>query len=168
MTIFKDKAVTISYVLRKGDASGELIEKTTPEQPLAFLFGAGGMLPDFEANLLGLEKGNRFEFCIKSERAYGERDESAVIDLPISTFIFDGKLATDMLVIGKMIPMRNDQGQLIHGKIIEVKKEAVKMDFNHRLAGIDLYFTGEILDVRLGTADEIAHGHVHGLGGHHH
>lgn len=166
----KDKAVTVSYVLRNGNAAGELIEQTTPEDPLAFLFGAGGMIPDFEANLLGLEEGNTFAFEIKNDRAYGEIDPSAVVDLPIETFVFDGELARDMLVIGKMIPMRNDENQLIHGKIVEVNEVEGKviMDFNHPLAGIDLYFTGEVLGVRAATAEELAHGHIHGPGGHHH
>lgn len=168
MVIMKNKAVTISYVLRNGD--NELIEKTTPDHPMAFLFGVGGMLPDFEAHLLGLDEGKTFDFEIKSDRAYGEIDKSAVVDLPIQTFVFDGKLAEDMLVVGKMIPMRNDQNQLIHGKIVEVKKEEDKviMDFNHPLAGIDLHFTGEILEVRNATEEELSHGHVHGPGGHHH
>jgi len=168
MVIMKNKAVTISYVLRNENST--LIEQTTPDKPLAFLFGVGGMLPDFEAHLLGLEKGNSFDFEIKSNRAYGEVDKSAVVDLPIETFVFDGKLAEDMLVVGKMIPMRNDQKQLIHGKIVEVKKgeEKVIMDFNHPLAGVDLHFTGKVLEVREATAEEIAHGHVHGLGGHQH
>lgn len=168
MVIFKNKVVTLTYELRNGSASGALIEKTTPEKPLAFLFGTGGMLPDFEAHLLGLEPESTFAFEIKNERAYGERDASAVISLPIQTFIFDGKLATDMLVVGKMIPMRNDEGHLIHGKIVEVKKEEVVMDFNHQLAGIDLYFTGKILEVRQASESEMAHGHAHGPGGHQH
>lgn len=168
MVIMKNKAVTISYVLR--NSAGTLIEKTTPETPLAFLFGVGGMLPDFEAHLLGMEEKQTFDFHIKSDRAYGEIDKSAIIDLPIETFVFDGKLATDMLVVGKMIPMRNDQNQLIHGRIVEVKEADGKviMDFNHPLAGVDLHFTGEILEVRNATAEETAHGHVHGPGGHHH
>ncbi len=166
MIIMKNKAVTISYVLR--DSAGTLIEQTTPDNPLAFLFGVGGMLPDFEANLLGMQQKETFDFHIKSDRAYGEVDKSAVVDLPIQTFVFDDKLATEMLVVGKMIPMRNDQNQLIHGKIVEVKKDTVKMDFNHPLAGIDLHFTGEVLEVRNATEDELAHGHVHGPGGHHH
>jgi len=168
MVIMKDKAVTISYVLRNGENA--LIEQTTPDTPLAFLFGAGGMLPDFEAQLLGLQEGNSFDFEIKSDRAYGKVDANAVVDLPLQTFIFDGKVATDMLVVGKMIPMRNDQNQLIHGKIVEVKEgeEKVVMDFNHPLAGVDLHFTGKILEVRAATAEEIAHGHIHGPGGHQH
>ena len=53
-------------------------------------------------------------------------------------------------------------------EILEVNAEFVKMDFNHPLAGKDLHFEGDILEVREATADEISHGHVHGPGGHHH
>jgi FKBP-type peptidyl-prolyl cis-trans isomerase SlyD len=64
--------------------------------------------------------------------------------------------------------MSDQDGNIMHGKIIAVSPEGIKMDFNHPLAGMDLHFTGQVVDVREATADEISHGHAHGPGGHHH
>ncbi|KAJ1498861.1 hypothetical protein HMI54_012317 [Coelomomyces lativittatus] len=64
--------------------------------------------------------------------------------------------------------MQDQEGNHFQGEIISVDAEQVEMDFNHPLAGLDLHFKGEILSVRDAQAEEIAHGHVHGKGGHHH
>jgi len=72
------------------------------------------------------------------------------------------------LFVGNDIPMQNNEGQTLMGKVLEITDDKVKMDFNHPLAGLDLFFKGEILDVRKATAEEIEHGHVHGPEGHHH
>ena len=64
--------------------------------------------------------------------------------------------------------MEDENGYPLSGKILEVSNESVLVDFNHPLAGLDLYFEGKILEVREATTEEIAHGHVHGAHGHHH
>ena len=168
MTVSKNKVVSLLYELRIGNEKGELVEKVDPAEPFLFLFGAGGLLPEFESNLLGKKAGDKFSFGIKSENAYGNFSLESIVDLPKSTFMVNGELATEFLQVGKMIPMRDDQGHAMHGKVIAVEINTVKMDFNHPMAGKDLHFTGEILEVRNATADELSHGHVHGVGGHHH
>ena len=80
----------------------------------------------------------------------------------------DGKLDEEMLAIGNMIPMRDSEGHMLQGRVVSVSPAAVKMDFNHPMAGQNLHFTGSILDVRKATDEEISHGHVHGHGGHAH
>jgi FKBP-type peptidyl-prolyl cis-trans isomerase SlyD len=54
------------------------------------------------------------------------------------------------------------------GKVLSVGPNEVEMDFNHPLAGYELHFTGEVLDVREASKEELEHGHVHGPHGHHH
>ena len=66
------------------------------------------------------------------------------------------------------LPMRDSEGHTLVGKVTAITDKHVEMDFNHPLAGFDLHFRGEILDVREATNEEIAHGHVHGEHGHHH
>lgn len=168
MTIEKNKVVSLLYELRIGNATGELVEKVDPAEPFAFLFGAGGLLPEFESNLKGKKSGYKFAFGIKSENAYGNISLEAIVDIPKSVFMVNGELATEMLQVGKMIPMRDDQGHPMHGKVLVVDIDKVKMDFNHPMAGKDLHFTGEVLEVRNALAEELSHGHVHGPGGHHH
>jgi FKBP-type peptidyl-prolyl cis-trans isomerase SlyD len=95
-------------------------------------------------------------------------DQDAIIDLDKSIFMVDGKIDDEMLAIGNVIPMRDDQGHMLQGIVVSVTADSVRMDFNHPMAGNTLHFTGNVLDVREATAEEISHGHAHGAGGHHH
>ncbi len=168
MIIEKNTVVTLHYRLQEDDASGELVEETYGGEPLVFLFGVGQMLPEFESQLEGKEEGAAFSFSIKSEDAYGDEDPDALVKLPLSTFLIDGKLAEDMLVVGNSIPMSDQHGNQLVGVVKEVEEDGVLIDFNHPMAGQDLYFSVKVEAVRKATLEEIAHGHVHGDGGHHH
>jgi FKBP-type peptidyl-prolyl cis-trans isomerase SlyD len=87
----------------------------------------------------------------------------------LSAFVPEGEeLDTDMVAAGNYLPMVDDQGNNMQGLVVEVSEEFVVMDFNHPLAGKDLHFQGEVVNVREASAEEQAHGHVHGEGGHHH
>ena len=156
------------YTLNLNDEKGPEVDKTDESKPLVFLFGAGNLLPKFEENIQGLEKNDLFSFHLPRHEAYGEINPDAKVDIPKSVFEVDGKLQDDMLVPGKFIPMQNEKGQPLNGKVINVEEEIVKMDFNHPLAGQNLYFKGQILEIRDASEEEITHGHVHGAGGHHH
>ena len=79
----------------------------------------------------------------------------------------EGKLA-EMVTPGAFVPMNDQEGNPMQGLVLEIGDETIKMDFNHPMAGLDLFFTGQILDVREATPEELDHGHVHGEGGHHH
>lgn len=167
MKIQKDSVVTINYKLTQNDASGEIIQEVKDEEPFAFLFGHGQVLPQFETNLSGKEKGASFEFGIKSDDGYGAHDPNAVTELPINIFMKDGELL-EYVKVGNFLPMNDNEGNQLQGLVLEVNDDTIKMDFNHPMAGVDLYFAGEVLDVRSASPEEIDHGHVHGPGGHHH
>ncbi|MFV0377313.1 MAG: peptidylprolyl isomerase [Mangrovibacterium sp.] len=156
MGISKNKMVSLTYDLRIGGAEGELIEQATAERPLTFLYGAGMMLPKFEALLEGMEQGKTFEIALACADAYGELDENAVVDLPKSIFILDGKFDDELISIGNTVPMMSSSGQRMNGIVLEVTDDIVKMDFNHPLAGEDLHFRGDILEVREASDEEIA------------
>ena len=83
-------------------------------------------------------------------------------------FEFEGKIDENMIKVGASVPMQNEQGHPLNGLILEIGESTIKMDFNHPLAGQGLYFTGEVVEVREATSEEIEHGHVHGDGGHQH
>jgi len=168
MQITKNKVVSLSYILKRDNAQGEIIEETRAGDPLVFLYGIGQMLPKFEEHLSTLKMGDDFEFTLSSDEAYGEMDQDAIIDLDKSIFMVDGKIDDEMLAIGNVIPMRDDQGHMLQGIVVSVTADSVRMDFNHPMAGNTLHFTGNVLDVREATAEEISHGHAHGAGGHHH
>jgi len=168
MIIDKNTVVSLHYRLTENDLSGELVEETFGGEPLVFLYGAGQMIPEFERQLAGKVSGDNFAFGIKSGDAYGDHDPDAVVLLPMSTFEMDGELDQEMLQIGTIIPMSDDQGNRLNGMVKEVTEEGVMLDFNHPMAGVDLFFTGTIDSLRAATETEMEHGHVHGPGGHHH
>lgn len=158
----------MTYVLTENDVQGNLIQEVTKDQPFVTLFGAGSLLPKFENELEGLQAGDTYGFALNSKEGYGEVNPQAVVELDKKIFEVDGKIDEEMVKVGNTIPMQNDQGQPLSGLVKEVLADKVVMDFNHPLAGVNLYFTGEIIDVREASDEEIAHGHVHGPGGHQH
>lgn len=168
MVISKNKVVSLTYELKLDNAEGEVVDMADAAQPLVFLYGAGNMLPKFESNLAELKADDNFEFTLSSDDAYGPVIEEAVVDLPIDIFMVDGKIDPDMLFVGNVIPMQDNEGRPLDGTVVSISDDKVKMDFNHPMAGKTLHFTGKILELREATAEEISHGHVHGPHGHHH
>ena len=170
MTIGNKTVVSVSYVLTSKTTGPEnLVEKTDNDHPFVFLYGAGGLLEDFEKNLAGKKAGDRFDFHITAAKGYGIKDENYVVNIPVDAFKGeDGTMDKESVKVGNTLPMVDNEGNRMQGLIEEVTEEHVRMDFNHPLAGHDLHFTGEVLEVRHATDEELAHGHVHGPGGHHH
>ena len=164
MKITKHTVPSVTYSLK---IDNELIEETNKDNPLVFLVGVGGMIPGFERQLEGLEAGQSYSFEVEPAEGYGEVDPSAIVSIPKEIFVTDGEV-NQSLVVGNTIPMQDNQGHRLDGVVLEIGEEEVKMDFNHKLAGKTLNFSGEVLDVRSATEDEISHGHAHGPGGHQH
>ena len=161
----KNNVISIVYELRSDSKEGEVVESLTSENPLTFLFGTGGLLPKFEEQLNGMKSGDNFEFLLHSEDAYGPVVENAVVHVPQSVFEVEGKVDENLMKIGTMVPMMDAEGRRLNGKVIALEGDAVKMDFNHPMAGSDLFFKGEVTDVRSATEEELSHGHIHAEGG---
>jgi FKBP-type peptidyl-prolyl cis-trans isomerase SlyD len=155
MTIAKDKMVSVTYNLRLDGKEGDIFETAEKENPLVFLCGAGMMLPAFENGLMNKKAGDSFEIEISAVDGYGEENEDAIVDLPKHIFQVNGKFDEELITPGNSVPMMSSNGQRMEGIVISVEDEIVKMDFNHPLAGEDLYFTGEIIDVRDATEEEL-------------
>lgn len=170
MTIAEDKVVSVNYYLTgsKAGLAEELIEQTNDEHPFVFLFGFGGVLPDFESNLSGKKKGDKFDFRVSAENGYGKHDKNYIIKLDRNIFVVDGKFDDARVKVGQDVEMNDADGNLLIGRVLSISDNDVEMDFNHPLADYELHFIGEVLDVRAATEDELAHGHVHGPHGHHH
>lgn len=172
MVISKDKVVSVNYHLSvkdTPDSQERFVEKTDASNPLVFLFGSGNLLEAFEKNLKGKKAGDNFDFHLAAKDGYGEWQKEHVVNIPVEAFKGeDGKIDNEMLSIGNMLPMVDQQGNRLQGTVKEVTDTLVTMDFNHPMAGQELHFVGEVLEVRDASADEISHGHVHGPGGHHH
>lgn len=168
MKVSKNKIVTLTYALRQNDENGELIQEVTTERPFVHLFGVGNLLPAFENNLDGLEAEDSFAFHLASDEAYGNQSDEAIIELEKSIFEVEGVVDEEIVAVGKMLTMQDQNGNPLEGRILAIKDDKVTMDFNHPLAGENLYFSGKIMEVRDATAEELDHGHVHGDGGHQH
>ncbi len=160
MKIEANKMVSLIYELRESNNEGRIIETLDETRPLTFLYGTGRLLPVFESNINMLEKGENFDFTLNSEMAYGEKREDMIVDVPISVFETDGKLNEEICRVGNEVPMVDTEGNPLNGIINEIKDEFVVMDFNHPMAGMDLYFSGKIIEVREATTEEIS-GHSH-------
>lgn len=165
MIIEKNKVVGLSYVLHVDNAEGEVVETVTAARPLEFIYGIGQLLPKFEENIAGLKVGDTFAFQLLCEDAYGKALEEYVIDVPKNVFMVDGKIDEEILKEGNALPMMDSAGHHMNGVIVEVKDDVVVMDFNHPMAGDDLYFTGKVESVREATADELKNGLRRGCGG---
>ena len=170
MRIEKNKVVVLSYNLSIPDEEGEmdLVETVTDAEPMAFIFGHSGLPEGFEEQLSGLSVGDAFDFTIDPEGGYGEFDPEAVVELPKEIFQMDDVDQDELLEIGNIIPMTNEEGERLQGQVLEVKDDVVVMNFNHPLAGKSMHFEGTVLLVREATREELDHGHVHGPGGVHH
>jgi len=161
MKIEKNKVVTLTYDLRTEGFESDIVESATLEHPLQFIYDNGMMLPAFEEQLTGKAQGDNFQFMLKPEDAYGLVVEENIIDIPKASFERDGKIEDGLLNIGNVISMQDNQGNRFDGVVKEIVGENVKMDFNHPMAGKNLFFIGKIVEVRDATPEELDHGHVH-------
>ncbi len=163
MQISKNKVVTVTYDLHCNlpGAAKQHVETADNNNPLSFIFGTGMMIPGFEKGLDGKSKGDKFTFSLESDDAYGNKEDNAIIKLPIEIFKVDGVIDMNLLQIGKFLPLNDSEGNVLNGKVVSFDNETVTMDFNHPLAGHHLHFTGEVVDVREASPEEISHGHVH-------
>jgi FKBP-type peptidyl-prolyl cis-trans isomerase SlyD len=164
MVISSNKVVSLAYELRVNSKDGEVIELVDRDSPLTFIFGNGSLLPKFEDNLAGLKIGDRFDFNLVSEDAYGTYDESSVINVPLHAFQIEGKVDYELVKVGNKIPMQDSDGHKLTGLIKTVDTDSVTMDFNHPLAGNHLFFKGEVTEIRQATEEELTHGHAHSEG----
>jgi len=168
MTVGENRVVSMTYTLREESATGQMIQKVTEERPFVYLFGMGGLLPSFKANLEGLNAGDDFAFILQKDEAYGLPSDENIIRLDKKIFEIDGVFDENAIKVGEVVPMEDENGYPLAGKILEIADDSVLVDFNHPLAGLNLYFEGKILEVREASKEEIAHGHVHGPHDHHH
>ena len=157
MTKVEKDAVTSVHYTGTLPASGEVFDSSEGRDPLTFLVGHKQMIPGFEEELMGAEKGERRTFTLEPERAYGEKIPEAVQQIPAEMF---GDITPE-----PGMTLMSDVGPF---NVVSVEGDTVTVDFNHKLAGETLQFSVEVVDVRAATEEEIAHGHAHGPGGQNH
>ena len=160
MNVAKNTVPSIEYTV--SFAGGEVLESSKGEAPLEYLHGADNLVPGLEAALEGKESGDQVSTDVPPEMAYGVRDDSLRRAVPRSELASLGELEE-----GMRFEAETEAGTEILS-VISLDGDEVTVDGNHPLAGRTLHFDVEIVAVRVATEEEIAHGHVHGPGGHHH
>jgi len=158
--IENDKIATVNYTGSYLD--GVVFDSSEGKEPLSFLVGHGQMISGFEKELLGAKVGDKREFTLTPDQAYGERDENAIQKMD------KGQFPDDMNIeVGMIVGAQSDQGP-IQFTISAIDGEMVTIDFNHQMAGMTLRFNVEVVGVRDATSEELLHRHAHGPGGHNH
>ena len=156
MKVAADHVVQIEYTLT--NAEGEVLDQSNG-QPLAYLHGHHNLIPGLEAELADKEMGAKFTTTIAAAEAYGEIEPMLIQQVPRD--LFEG---VDTLEVGMRFEAQSDQGmQSVVIKAID--GDMIMVDANHPLAGQDLTFEIEIMNIRTATAEELDHGHAHGDGG---
>ncbi len=160
LTMSENMVASVHYTGTLADE--EVFDSSEGRDPLTFLVGHKQMIPGFEEEMLGAKIGERRTFTLEPERAYGQRDEEGIVQIPREQFPEDMELEEGMMLVAEM------GGGPAPFNIIAVSDETVTADFNHKLAGQTLTFSVEVVELRKATEEEISHGHAHGPGGHHH
>jgi len=156
------KVVGIYYTLK--NAEGEVLDTNRRGgKPLAFLHGAGNILPALESALLGKQKDERVLVELEPAQGYGERDEQAVRKVPRSSLPTEPPPEP-----GMQYSASTPSGGKAVVRVLAIEGDEITLDQNHPLAGARLFFDVVIAGVRDATDEERQHGHPHGVGGHHH
>jgi FKBP-type peptidyl-prolyl cis-trans isomerase SlyD len=161
MKVVKGAAVSLDYSLHLGD--GDVIDRSSPGDPLVYLHGEGQIVPGLERELEGKEAGAKLQVTVPPPDGYGESDPNGVQKVPRAAFPAGFQLAA-----GQELMAEGPGGEPLPFVVQAVEGETVTVDFNHPLAGKTLHFEVQVLEVREATAEELAHGHVHGPHGHDH
>jgi FKBP-type peptidyl-prolyl cis-trans isomerase SlyD len=157
MSVVEANAIATVHYTGTLPGSGEVFDSSEGRDPLSFLVGHKQMIPGFEEELMGAEKGERRTFTLEPDRAYGQKMEEAIQTIPKDMF---GDITPE---VG--MTLMSDVGPF---NVTAVDGDTITVDFNHKLAGETLEFSVEVVDVRPATEEELSHGHAHGPGGHEH
>jgi len=159
VSIQKDSVVTFNYTLK--DDAGEVIDSSAPGEPLAYLHGHGNLVPGLERELEGKNGGDKLTVKVNPADGYGERSAELVQKVPRRSL-----KGINKITVGMRLHAQTQQGPRAV-TVTAVTGDMVTIDGNHPLAGQNLNFDIELVEVRDATEEELAHGHVHGPGGHH-
>ena len=160
MNISDNSVACFHYTLT--DKDGKVLDSSDGREPLAYLHGAGNIIPGLEKELLGKQAGDKLTVSVEAAEAYGERDDAMLQELPANMFT-----GVENVEVGMEFHAQTGNGVQVV-TVTAVEGDTVTIDGNHPLAGVDLTFDVEITEVREATEEELSHGHVHGPGGHEH
>lgn len=157
--IEKDRVVVLRY--RMTDSEGTLFDSSEESGPIHYLHGHDQILPGLEHGLEGRSAGDEVRVDVSAAEGFGEHHQELVVTVPRDRFEFEPE-------VGSVVAAQHPDGRVQHFQIVAVADEGITVDGNHPLAGRDLVFEVTVDSVRPASDEEIAHGHSHEGGGHHH
>lgn len=160
MQIAERTVASFHYTLT--DDAGTVLDSSVGHEPMAYLHGAGNIVPGLEKAMAGRAAGDRFDVVVAPEEGYGTPNELLIQTVPLEAF-----QGVDQVEAGMQFSAQTPQGAL-SVVVTKVEDGMVTVDGNHPLAGKSLHFAIEVVEVRDASLEEVMHGHVHGAGGHHH
>lgn len=158
-----ENGTVVSFFYTLSDAAGNTVESNRDSDAAVYLHGSKNIVPKLEAAFAGKKSGDHFELTLEPLDAYGERRTNAIQRVPAKYI----KHATNKLKPGQAVQLSTNEGVTLV-TVVKVGKFSVDVDTNHPLAGQPLNYAIDIAAVRAATDEEKAHGHAHGVGGHHH
>ncbi|HKU37829.1 MAG TPA: peptidylprolyl isomerase [Polyangiales bacterium] len=160
MPIRAQQVVSIEYTLK--DDEGRTLDTSEGRPPLAYMHGAGNIVAGLEKALDGKDVGDVLDVKVSPEEGYGTYVSGLVRNIPVR------KLPDGRGQVGMRFHLRGAEGGPRVFTVTQIKGDYARVDGNHPLAGKTLHFHVKVVDVRDPSAEELAHGHVHGPGGHDH
>lgn len=160
MNITKDKVVQFHYTLT--DERGAELESSKNGDPMAYLHGHNNIIKGLEIAMEGKQTGENFTVTVEPKDGYGEIKDGMVQRIPVKHMLGQKRWKKGMAGW-----VKTEQGER-QFTVVKVGKFMADVDFNHPLAGKNLTFDVDVLDIRDASEEEVAHGHAHGIGGHHH
>lgn len=155
------KVVAFHYTLTTPE--GIVVDSSAGRDPLVYLQGAGNIVPGLERQLAGRTIGDRFDAVVDPEEGYGPRRFGPPQAVPRDAFPEGAEIEE-----GMQVGAQGPDGEMIPLWVARVEDDTIWLDRNHPLAGVTLHFAVEIVGIRDASENELAHGHPHGPGGHHH
>ncbi|MCO6496217.1 MAG: peptidylprolyl isomerase [Chitinophagaceae bacterium] len=122
--------------------NGEQFDSSVGREPLAFTVGAGQMIKGFDSAIPGMEEGEKKTITIAPEDAYGPVNEEAIIEFPLKNIPDSLEIA-----VGMQLQLQSSAGYPVPVVVKEIREDVAVLDANHRLAGKELIFDIELVEI---------------------
>lgn len=153
------RVVSFHYTLK--DKGENMLDSSIGNEPMIYLEGASQIIPGLEEAMRHLKVGDKRAINIAASEAYGERNQELIVQVPLA------QMPKNKFAVGDQFEVDSQHESPVF-TVVAMTETHVTLDGNHPLAGQELFFDVEIIDVRNASAEEIKHGHAHGPGGHSH
>jgi FKBP-type peptidyl-prolyl cis-trans isomerase SlyD len=150
----------VSFHYKLTNHEGIVLDSSEGAEPFSFFVGAKQIIPGLEKEVIQLQVGDKKQIHVASNEAYGQRNDELVLKSPVE------KLPAENVKVGDQFRGGDGPDSRVF-TVIDIADGEATLDGNHPLAGADLIFDVEIIDIRTASEEEVQHGHAHGKGGHH-